>query len=589
MGLFRKLVDRVGGAASAPAAVPSVPATPAVSSVSAPEWRGRGNAALAEGRLDDAQADYRRAIAASPGDALSRVSLGYVLVELARFDEALATLAPAIAAAQAGDDYLHDACYLQGRAQAGRGAMEAALASFQAALAARADFPEAALGAAQALQALSRAGAALQVLDAVLALHPAHADALEGRGTMLLALKRPAEACAAFEGALAAKGPNPDTLSNLGAALEDLGRHEDALQALAQALALDPGHAGAFYNQGHVLCRMLRVEESLAVSLEGRRLHPDDGNIAWNCAVAHLLLGQWAPGWRAFEARWRAGALEGRSPPRLAPAWTGAESLEGRAILLFAEQGYGDTLQFLRYVPAVARQAGQVFLQIPPALARLAGALPANCVLVPPGQASLQVDLQCALMSLPAAFGSTQDSIPGSVPYLHADAAQVEAWRGRLHQLGGRLCVGIAWAGNPQHRDDGNRSIALQTLRQLQRPGVSFVTLQPNLPSDVLQAWGSAAPLHRFGDEMRDFADTAALATALDLVISVDTSVAHLAGALGRPTWILLPFCPDWRWMLERTDSPWYPTARLFRQGADRGWAPVVSAVRAALDLELAR
>jgi hypothetical protein len=264
-----------------------------------------------------------------------------------------------------------------------------------------------------------------------------------------------------------------------------------------------------------------------------------------------------------------------------APRWQG-ESLQGRAIFLHTEQGLGDAIQFLRFVPIVARQCRSLLLLLQPALEPLVRPqLPANCRIVLPGAPLPAVDFHCPLMSVPTVLATTLQTLPAEVPYLRAVSDAVQAWRERLGP--GGLRVGVAWSGNPAHTNDNNRSMGVETFRAVATEGCRFFTVQPHTREADRQPMAQWQQVADVGRTLRDFADTAALMEALDLVITVDTSVAHLAGALGRPVWILVPYVPDWRWMLERADSPWYPTARLFRQQAPGDWGPVLQQVRSEL------
>ncbi|MEO8655247.1 MAG: tetratricopeptide repeat-containing glycosyltransferase family protein, partial [Ramlibacter sp.] len=453
-------------------------------------------------------------------------------------------------------------------------------------LASVAPLPASRLLVAQALDRMGLHREALDELDAVLEQQPDDAETLELRGHMLFELGRADESVVMFERALSLKEPSADTLSSLAAVLGHLGQIEQALHRTQEALRLQPGHRNALSNQGRALIELLRVGEAAAASSRALALYPQDAELRWNHAVAQLLQGNLQAGWPDHEARWELTAAGGGRPrPDFGrPRWSGRESLQGRTIFLFVEQGLGDCIQLLRYVPLVAAKAQAVLLQLPAALLPLAGGLPPNCTLVKEGEALPPFDFECALMSLPLAFGSSLETLPRAVPYLHADPAQTQAWRQRLDQAGpARLRVGLAWSGNPDHRNDRNRSIPLAVLRRLAVDGCQFVSLQPEVRARDVDALADWPALVQVPDGLRDFGDTAALMSALDLVVSVDTSAAHLAGALAVPVWLLLPYCPDWRWMLEREDSPWYPTARLFRQPGPGDWEPVLDCVRSDL------
>lgn len=606
MNLFRKLAGRLAGE-------PERHAAPELTSA---EWKARGNQALAANDLAAAAECYRSAAAVDPADPFAWLNLGFARLGLDDAKGAQDALLQALALRREGDNFDHEAQFLLGQAFWRQGQLAQALAGFEAALAARPEFveagqarvqlllqlgrhaevldavqgaamasPEALFAKAQALYALQRHSQALDALDAVLAAQPGHLAALEGRGNVMLHLARPAEALAAFERAIALGGPTVDNLSNSAAALQRLGRLDASLQAVERAIELQPDHRDALYNRGNVLLEMLRADDAVKALDHALSLYPDDADMRWNRAFGHLLLGEFRQGWADYEARWNATVLGVDMPrPDLGrPYWSGRESLEGRTILLFAEQGLGDAIQFLRFVPVVAARAAAVVLHLPGPLAGLARSLASNCRVVVDSSSSVACDYVCSLLSLPLALGTELETLPRACPYLSVDPDRVQAWRDRLHQAGGGPSVGVVWSGNPVHRNDHNRSIALSLFRELAVPGWRFVSLQPEVRAGDRQALADWPQLLRWGEELRDFSDTAALVSALDLVISVDTSVAHVAGALGRPVWILLPRYPDWRWLLDREDSPWYPGARLFRQGEDRDWSPVLARVRSEL------
>src|SRR3954471_490923 len=583
----------------------------------AAEWRARGNAALGEARLHDAAEGYRQALAADPADGASSLNFGYVLLEQGQLGEAAGALERAAALMEGQADLLADAAFLLGRARHMQGDRGAAVDSFRRALAARPAFPEAlqelipllnadgraaeavacaqsaaAASAdpqvqmllAQSLHAAGRAGEALEPLAKVLAVHPDDGNALACRGNVLLELGRAAEALADFDRVLQAHGRTPDALANASGACMRLDRPEPALQLADEALRGDPTHRAALHNKASALMEQMRVAEGIAEAQRAARLYPGDPDLQWVLAVGLLRQGEFAAGWRAYEARWQAKgflAPGGRASTNK-PQWTGAQSLQGRSIFLYPEQGLGDTIQFLRYVPLVAQRAREVLLTVQPAILPVLGELPSNVRVLRAGEALPAHDLQCPLMSLPLAFGTTLADLPAQVPYLRADPARVQQWRSRLPGEG-RPRVGIVWSGNPGHGNDRNRSIALEAFRAIDPGQVQFVALQPQVrESDraALAGWSAAFDA---GPHLQDFGDTAALLATLDLVVAVDTSVAHLAGALGRPVWIVVARIPDWRWMMDRSDTPWYPTARLYRQSQPNDWTSVLGQVGANL------
>jgi hypothetical protein len=349
-------------------------------------------------------------------------------------------------------------------------------------------------------------------------------------------------------------------------------------------LRLDPHYLDALGNLGRVLSTVDRFEEADASYSALLQLRPDQVEAHANRAMARLRAGRLAEGWEEFEWRWKTWYMGPRARDLPRSLWNG-EALGDRVILLHAEQGLGDTLQFCRYAPLVARGA-RVILEVQPPLHRLLSRLPGIDQVLARGQELPPFDLQCPLMSLPRAFGTTLESIPAETPYLTADPAEVDTWRERIGALPG-LRVGLVWAGSQRKEEpelalvDARRSIALATLAPLARvPGVSFVSLQKGPPAAQAAHPPAGMMLTDFTAELHDMAATAALIMTLDLVISVDTAVAHLAGGLGKPVWLLNRFDSCWRWLANRDDSPWYPTLRQFRQTTPGDWSSVVERVR---------
>ncbi len=453
---------------------------------------------------------------------------------------------------------------------------------------------------------------AISAFERSLTLGPENGVAYGALGYCYEKSGRHADAASAYGRAAALMPDSLAVVFNLGNALRSLGRLDEAVEAYLRALRLDPSHALSWNNLGlirhaqslpdeAIACysRALEIRPEyadavnnlgtsylakgdLATALESYRaallLDPAQRKIRFNLGVALLLAGDYEPGWEGFELRER--------PPYLAslggPFWDGEEALAGKSILLSFEQGFGDTIHFSRYATLVAGTGAEVHLMVQPAMKRLLSSVKGVTSVVAAGDPLPPHDLHSTFLSLPYAFGTTLGSVPASVPYLAAPSALLEAWRERLR--GPRPLIGLAWSGNPGHHLDHHRSIDLERLlRALGGIPARFVSLQKEVrPGDEPALAGPGAPAdHR--SLLHDFADTAALVSQVDLVISVDTSVAHLAGALGKPVWILLPFAPDFRWMRDRRDSPWYPTASLFRQERPHDWEPVLASVREAL------
>jgi len=375
--------------------------------------------------------------------------------------------------------------------------------------------------------------------------------------------------------ALSIKPDHADARNNRGVALQNLGRPADALADYERALALAPDHPEASINKGNALLALGRYREALANDEEIIARRPDCGEAHFHAAHVQLALGNYHDGWKEYEWRWCTRQLRAHRRDFTQPLWLGQESLQGKTILLHAEQGLGDTIQFIRYVQLVAQQGAEVILEVQRPLLTLARQLKGIAQTVARGEPLPDFDFHCPLLSLPLAFGTQVHNIPQG-PYLWAPSEHVHKWRGRLLHLK-RPAVGLVWSGGATHGNDRNRSIPLKRLSPLFREeNIGLVSLQRELRNEDAGILDCHPQIQMLGGELMDFCDTAAVISLLDLVITVDTSVAHLAGALGAPTWILVPAVPDFRWMLERTDSPWYPTARLFRQPSPGDWDSVI-------------
>ncbi len=370
--------------------------------------------------------------------------------------------------------------------------------------------------------------------------------------------------------------------ANLGVALARQRQFDEAARSLERALELEAASAevtDTFVNYGNCLRDAGRLDDALALY---ERSLPDRPNPNGHGDYAFTLMavGRVAEGFREYEFRWITNAFLRRYPNVDRPAWNG-QPLQGRTLLLWVEQGFGDTFQFVRYAAHVKAQGATVLLLVREGLERVLQACPGVDRIVRRDEELPSFDFHLPLMSLPRVFGTDLDSIPADVPYLQADPEKVRHWRARLGPTTKRR-VGLVWAGNAAHPNDTYRSIALQELRPvLAIDGVQFISLQKGPPAAQIATLEPGVDIVDLDAELLDFADTAAVIELLDLVLCVDTSVTHLAGALGKPTWILLPHPADFRWMQKREDSPWYPSARLFRQDALRDWRPVVARVAA--------
>lgn len=464
-----------------------------------------------------------------------------------------------------------NALHLLGLVAAAAGQIDAALGLIEQAIAALPTLVEAHYNLGRLLHQRGELGRAENAYREAIRLRPDYAEAHDNLGGVLQAQGRLTDALASFRRALDLRPDYPAALSNLGTLLQDLGQVDEAIQAYRRALQLDPAFLQAAHNLGEVLQDAHRVSESIAAYENALSLDPTYADAHSGLAFALLRSGDLQRGWEEYE--WRFRRADRPFPPRPVPgpAWDGKDPA-GQTILVTAEQGFGDTIQFARYLPLLANRHAHVIFQCPAALARLCGTLEGVDEVITVAQPLPAFDCHVSLLSLPRLFGTSLKTIPADVPYLRAP----EVWGHPFES--GLPRIGLVWHANPHAQQARSwRSMPLDTLRPLANIQATFVSLQVEPPpADVLRMVDVSATIS-------DFADTAAAIQQLDLVISVDTAVAHLAGALGRPVWTMLPYTADWRWLLDGSDSPWYPTMRLFRQPVWGNWSSVVQEVASEL------
>jgi tetratricopeptide (TPR) repeat protein len=528
------------------------------------------------GHHEAASARYEKALALRSDYAEAHNNLGNALQTLKRFEAAVAEYGKALTSRP---DYVEARNNL-GNAVAALGRHEEAIGHYQQALAIRPNYPEAHLSLGNVLGALGRHEEAIASYERALAIKPDLADAFNSRGSALRNLHRPAEALASIDKALELNPEFAEALNNRGNALRDLNRPADALASFDKALALRSAFIEALNNRGNAF-RDLKLHAEASASY-GRALaiDPDHTETRWHRAGLWLVTGDFERGWEEYEWRWKTQQSARRRPDFAQPLWLGEDSLAGRTILLHAEQGFGDTIQFARYVPHVAAKAARVILRVQPQLVALLSSLEGRPQIVSSSEKLPAFDCHCPLLSLPLAFKTRLETMPATVPYLHASKEHMLKWTERLPKSAAPR-IGIAWAGNPAFKGDQSRSIGLPRLSPLlSAAGVEFVSIQKDLRAGDRDILRNNPHVRHLGDEINEFGDSAAIMSQLDLVISSDTAIVHLAGALGKPVWILLQYAAEWRWLLDRADSPWYPTARLFRQTRIGDWDSVLEQVQ---------
>jgi len=524
-------------------------------------WSNRGNSLQLLGRTEAALESYDRAIALNPDYGAAYANRGFAYEKLDRMKLAIADYDRAIALLP----HLVGVMINRGNALIGQQEPELALASFDAALA----------------RDLSDTPAVL-------------IEALNGRGAALNDLDRFDEARAMFDQVLQIEPLHIGALANIGAALHRMDRFEEAQAMHLRVVALNPNEAVAHYNLGTSRMELRQLWPALLSFTRAQELRPHYVEAHWNASLCRLTLGDFERGWPEYEWGWPAnqrGMRDYGQQPRLSlESWVGAEPIEGITLLMHAEQGMGDTLQFCRYARLAHARGATVILEVQSPLVRLLARMPEVSLVVEMGADLPPFDRRTPMLSTPLAFGTTIETVPAEVPYLVADPERTRVWRQRLDAFPGRK-VGLVWSGDPRahqkaaHKLDKRRSMRLEQMAALGAvSGVTFVSLQKGSPASQAAAPPAGMILLDWTEELDDFADTADLVAALDLVISVDTSVAHLAGGLGKPTWVLSRFDGCWRWMAERPDSPWYPGLRLFRQPTRGDWAPAMFQLARALE-----
>ena len=504
-----------------------------------------GTTLQSRGRFEEALQVFDKAVQLKPDSAALWKFLGNVLVQLDRRDQAVLSFQHVLKL----DPRDRDAAYNCGALHLQSGRWDEALSCF----------------------------------DLCNQLQPDHAATLQKRTLALCGLGRFEQALADSKRAHALDPGNADICNKAGTILQSLGRNDEALSWFDRSLEIRPNHVETLNGKALSLIELRRLDEAFAVYDRSKAIDPGHAATNWNLALLQMMTGNFEAGWAGREVRWKT-LLPGDAPKLSRPIWLGDEAIAGKTILLHSDEGLGDAIQFARYIPMVAARGARVILAIDdalyPLLSGMAGV--SRCILKST-TALPAYDFHCPLSSLPLAFRTRLDLIPAGKAYLPPPPAdRVQTWEARLGRHD-RLRVGLVWSGNPKHDNDRNRSIPLRMLARILDVDATFVSLQKDPRPDDRATLLERPGIIDLTSHLTDFAETAALVSCLDLVITADTSVAHLAGALGRPTWILLPYTPDYRWLLDRDDSPWYPTVRLFRQAATREYGGVLDSVRTEL------
>lgn len=492
------------------------------------------------GKLDDAEQLYKKLLLSLPSLPTLLTNLGIIAFQRGCYEDGVQFIGKSLAIAPNQPSALNNL----GLALVKLNRLDEAVGSFERAIAKKPNYDEAYSNLGNALMELNRLDEALKSFDRAITINPNYVEANFSRAVALQKLKRLDESVVSYDKAIAINPNNAELYFNRGFALQNLNRLDEALASYDKAITLNPNYVDAYCNK----------------------------------SLLKILNGEYLEGWELYEWRWKNEALINSFRVYLQPLWLGQQSITGKTLLIYPEQGLGDYIQCIRYAKLAVQREARVILELPSALISIASTFKGQFTLIEKGMTPPDFDYHCPIMSLPFAFKTTLETIPVEVPYLYADSDKQKEWRQRLGNKT-KSRVGLVWSGSIEHKNDHNRSISFQALSSLFNLSIEFHCLQKEIRADdeAVIALNGKITIHK--DYLVDFSDTAALIEEMDLVISVDTSVAHLAGALGKEVWILLPYAPDFRWMLEREDSSWYPTAKLFRQPAIGDWDSVINRI----------
>lgn len=545
-------------------------------------WHLLGVLAYQCGKHQEALQLINRAIAIQPEQAVFYSSLGNVLRALNQTEDALSNYDRAIALnSRYAEAYSNRGSALQDLAR-----YEEALGSYDRAIALKPDYPEAYSNRGALLHEMKRYAEALANYESAIRYKPDYAEAYYNRGNTLQPLRRFEEALASYEKAISLKPDYAEAYINRGNTLQLLQRFEESLTSYERGNALRPGLFEGYSNHGNALKELKQFDHALASYKRAIALKPDYAEAHWNHALCLLLLERYAEGWPQYEWRWKYKGLTSPLRHFKQPLWLGEQDISGKTVLLHAEQGLGDTIQFARYAKLVRALGARVILEVPKALIPLMRSLEGADELVEKDLPLPHFDLHCPLLSLPLAFKTDAASIPAQVPYLRVSEERIERWRRHIGTEGFKIA--ICWQGSPNGKIDIGRSFPVALFENISKIlGVRLISLQKGAGTEQLQnlpAGMRVEPLPPGFDEGEGaFLDSAAVMGCVDLVITSDTALTHLAGALGVKSWLPLKYVPDWRWLMERSDSPWYPNHRLFRQPQRDDWLSVFDA----MELEL--
>ena len=536
-------------------------------------WNARGSALMQLNRHEEALQSYDKAIALQADYAEAYANRGGLRHRFGQLEAAVADFDLAIALKPGfAEAYNHRGIAIQGL-----NLLTLAKTSFELAIRYKADYAEAYYNLGVTQLALSQFEIALRCFERAFSINPKHAEAYLNHGNILIKLKKYQEAIKSLDQAIAIRADFAEAYNNRGVALQESKQFAAALASCEQAIALKADYAEAYCHRGNALQELTRYREALLSYDRAIALKADYASAYWNKSLIKLVHGDFAEGWRLYEWRWKMLQSPLADDARHT-LWTGEQALAGKTLMIQPEQGLGDLIQFCRYAPVLSGMQARVVISAPSELASLLCTLPGDIKIVAPGQMMPEYQFFCPAMSLPYALKTTLDTIPADIPYLQPPAAKRQFWRQRLGAKTA-MRIGLAWSGSATHTNNSLRSIPLALFEPVLGMAYEFHCLQKDVTEEDALTLARFPQLRLHAEAINDFSDTAALIAEMDTVISVDTAVAHLAGALGMPLYLLLPFRPDFRWLLNRKDSPWYPSAKLFRQPGFGDWPGVIAAL----------
>ena len=520
-----------------------------------------------QGNFEEAQFIYEQILKSRPNHFDALQLLGVLFAQIKEYSQAVELLSQALEI-----NPNHSGTYSnRGIALKELKRLDEALSSYNQAIAINPDYGDAYYNRGNTLMELKRFDEALSSYDQAILINPDYGDAFYNRGNTFMELKRFDEAIVSYDQAIAINPNHTEAYNNRGNTLKALKRFNEALVSYDQAIGINPDYPEAYNNRSNTLKELKQFDKALVSYNKAISIDPNYADAHFNKSTLLILRGDYREGWQLYEWRWKQKHNINSRRAYKQPLWLGHESLINKTLLITIEQGFGDYIQFIRYAILVEQLGAKVVLETPLALMKLAGTLKGHFIFVESGKSLPDFDYYCPMMSLPLAFKTTVKTIPARLPYLYVDEAKKQQWNKRLGNQG-MTRIGLVWAGNPDHKKDCDRSLLLKQFSSLLTLPFEFHSLQKDIREVDAQTIIDFPHIYQHSDELQDFSDTAALVDVMDIIISVDTSVAHLAGAMGKKLWLLLPYLPDFRWMLDREDSPWYSSAKLYRQEKINNW-----------------